>query len=502
MTEKNLNEDQEFEKLLRDKMNDLSDSLDCFDAISERVFREEDAEYSDSEFVVTDLENITGKRRFSPLLKVAAAGLAAVIAVLAVPRTAVYRRIMSSVNEHEDSSFSTVVSSVLSATDKESGMEFHVYDLELDEYIRSGVLVTPLYSCPFEDIGRDNVRVRIFVRTFNDILTNKIYAVEYSGEYKESNFIAVAETKADIELSDKQLEDINSDLTSLQLKNGIEMNHGAPICNITDQTNVFFTQYSIFRASEGVYPMANHISYFVDESGKYRYGICSEVVKDGDFSEYNIMQHDLKWERSVYSDGTSALPDQSDQGFIKVDKFDGEGVFLRGIISPYSNLAPESEYEGIQNMVMEPLGYAFDLPVDNSNLSNLLINMSEKDATYFSLSDDTVPKIKLKCSDPELSVTVVEMDIQRVQWATDPSLITDEDNETFSTDKSSFFITDDGKLAEEKGGVSAVMQDAQLNTAGEAGKSRQDDQHLSGLTVNSAKGRVIYGDGRSESDDQ
>ncbi|HOR21989.1 MAG TPA: hypothetical protein PLY43_04645, partial [Ruminococcus sp.] len=69
--------DQEFQELLKKKMNELSDSVDCFDKISARAFPKDQLDFSAGEFTVSDLENVTGRKRRLPALKWAAIGAAA-----------------------------------------------------------------------------------------------------------------------------------------------------------------------------------------------------------------------------------------------------------------------------------------------------------------------------------------------------------------------------------------------------------------------------------------
>ena len=61
--------EQEFEKHLKEKMNELSSSVKCFDKISSRAFPEKDSDFSDSECTVIDLENVTGRHRAAPFQK-------------------------------------------------------------------------------------------------------------------------------------------------------------------------------------------------------------------------------------------------------------------------------------------------------------------------------------------------------------------------------------------------------------------------------------------------
>lgn len=407
MTEKDLEKDREFEQKLKEKMNELSDSVDCFDKITAKAFPQEETGYSDSEFVVTDLENITGKRRFSPILKVAAAGLAAVLAICVVPKTAFYRKIMCSVSEHEDTTYDTTVSTILNATDKETDVDYHVYDLGLEEYIKDDVLVTPLYSCPFEDLGRDDVRVRIFVRTYNDILTNQIYAVEYSGDYKEENFIAVAETKA--EFTEKQLEEAFIGMQTLQET----IQHGEVLCHDrTDDLSCSFTQYSIFRSTDAVQPLASLVKYCNDSPESYVFDILNETVRDGEVTEYSVLPRDVKWERSVYKDGTSALPEIRKSVFTRVYTQDDSDNYC--YLKPYSDITASGNYTSVNSVSIQALEKSFEIPVDNANLRTFHICMKEKAVTDYlnaASEDEMKGKVTLACSDPGLTVSLSIEDI-------------------------------------------------------------------------------------------
>ena len=87
MKDKNINGDPEFEKKLRDKMKELSSNVDCFDKISARAFPEKDSDFSDSEFTVSDLENVTGRSRNISVLKWIA-GISAVAAgIMFIPKS-------------------------------------------------------------------------------------------------------------------------------------------------------------------------------------------------------------------------------------------------------------------------------------------------------------------------------------------------------------------------------------------------------------------------------
>ena len=69
MKDNRINGERDPEKELREKMSELSSNIDCFEKISARAFPEKYQDFSDSELVVSDLENVTGKRRAVPVLK-------------------------------------------------------------------------------------------------------------------------------------------------------------------------------------------------------------------------------------------------------------------------------------------------------------------------------------------------------------------------------------------------------------------------------------------------
>ena len=63
-------DNSDIEDILKSKMNELSDSVDCFDRISEKVFSaDEDCFFKDG-YVVDGVEVVTSKPRISPAFTV------------------------------------------------------------------------------------------------------------------------------------------------------------------------------------------------------------------------------------------------------------------------------------------------------------------------------------------------------------------------------------------------------------------------------------------------
>ena len=112
---------------------------------------------------------------------------------------------LANISKNRNELYSSMISEIESETQLN---DYRQYDVTLSEYLADDFLITPLYSCPFEDVDREDMRVRIFIRENDGLLTNQVYAVEYSGDYTESNFIAVAESEA--KFTDEELADFDS----------------------------------------------------------------------------------------------------------------------------------------------------------------------------------------------------------------------------------------------------------------------------------------------------
>ena len=193
MKDNRINGADELEKELRNKMSELSSNVDCFEKISARAFPETDQDFSDSELTVSDLENVTGRRRAVPVLKWVSIAAAAVVCIGVLPRTVFFQEFMADLGTDSNRKYRDMISEIQRETEVN---DYKVYDMPLSEYIEDDILISPLYSCPFEAENTDDINVRVFVREIEGVPTNQIYAVEYTGDYNESNFLAAAESKA------------------------------------------------------------------------------------------------------------------------------------------------------------------------------------------------------------------------------------------------------------------------------------------------------------------
>ncbi len=317
MKNKNINGNQEFEKLLKDKMNALSESVDCFEKISARAFPEKSSDFSDSELIVSDLENVTGKRRGLPWLKWAAVAAALVLCIGVLPQTAFVNNFFANLGKSSNKLYRSIISEIAEETENH---DYRVYDVTLEEYIAYDLLITPLYDCPFEDMGRDDMKVRIYIREHDSMLTNQVYAVEYSGAYTESNFVAVAESGA--KFTDKELEafTIDEEYTfneDTDTAGAIFSSLGLEEKGIAYGTAATFVYSCICKFEGSIYPIFDHVLYYnncnVNEDDElcYHYDMACYGCDGEEILIGDTYGSKLQWKNSVYFGGNSALPEES-----------------------------------------------------------------------------------------------------------------------------------------------------------------------------------------------
>lgn len=325
MKNEKINGNQEFEMLLKEKMNQLSDSVDCFDKISARAFPEKSTDFSDSELFVDELENITGRRRHFPWFKCTAFAAALVLCITVIPKTTFVNNLFANIGKDRNKIFNDLISEISYETENHDYTE---YDVTLNEYIADDFLITPLYSCPFEKSERNDIRVRIYIRKADSMLTNQVYAVEYSGSYTESNIIAAAESSA--KFTESELKYYSSDLAEgaeKLISNVSSLQRGNVFNSLDLQENgedsdmaASFAFEALIKDKNEIYPLAVYSFYYsIHDGDSIRYCYDTEYctyVNDG-FSVESEAPCEFRWKNSVYFSGTSAMPEQSESRFYR-----------------------------------------------------------------------------------------------------------------------------------------------------------------------------------------
>jgi len=328
-------ENQEFEKMLKEKMNGLSANVDCFDKIAARAFPDKSEDFSDSELTVNELENITGKHRRLPVLKWVSVAAALVLVAGVLPKTIMMSNLKQRLMHKQDkTTYRELLSEIKSETENGS---YTILDLPLDEYIANDVLITPFYSCPFGSSSKNNMNVRLYIRTVGDVWTNQIYAVEYSGEYSESSIVATASSKADF--SDKEIEK----LTNEQIKN-VSSTAGMAAAselfsadgnNLIDEngdavTAADFSGTVIYKSGDDICTVYFDTLYYHNgamENGSYYYDTHTDCYVDGVLdASYIIPEND--WKCSVNLNNNDAFPGSSGSAFERAELFSDANPFM------------------------------------------------------------------------------------------------------------------------------------------------------------------------------
>ena len=293
------------EKLLRDKMNELTENVDCLDTITARVFPTLPAGAEDDEYIITDLEVVTGRSRKGSFLKWAAIAATIVLCIFFVPKSGAVKRFFYNMGAPSDRSFRRITSAVERMA---ADGDYRYIDVPLSRYAAEDILVTPLFSCPFEDTGRENVNVRIYIRQENDSVdTAEVYAVEYAGNYTPDSIIAAAEpvcTFSDEELSalDEQFRDDSAYKAAGEVNDAEGLASTGSVCYVRDGGKAV--------------PANVELLYGSDNDGSF-YDI---YVSSGD-KKLELPAREKMWKASVYANGTSAFPEESGSRYERRELF-------------------------------------------------------------------------------------------------------------------------------------------------------------------------------------
>lgn len=325
MKKNEFNSNQEFEKILKEKMNELSTSVNCFDRISSRAFPEKDSDFSDCGFTVSDLENVTGRRRKLPALKLLSVAAAIVLCIGVIPKIALINSLKYSMDKCDNkNNYSNII---LEINKEIQNGDYYICDLPLYSYLSHDVLVTPMYRCPFEECD-ENMNVRIFIKTIGGIRTNQIYAVEYYGTYSEDNIVAAAETG--VNFSEKETAELENNFNYFfvsedECSNAVSTafigndigalsnNNGATISAAS------FSDFSFYKKGKSVRSVRTDVVYYrYDNPDNYFYDL---KVTDSSGEEIQISEN--SWKRSVDCDGNPVNADRNSNVMIRTDLFTG-----------------------------------------------------------------------------------------------------------------------------------------------------------------------------------
>ena len=338
--------DQEMEKLLKNKMQELSASVDCFDKISEKAFSGKASDFTEGGYTVNDLEKITSERKKHPVFKWAAVAAAVIVIIGILPKTAQVNR-----QNSEREATNVNLQTYKTITDKINSIEkahedYTTYDMPLNRWLENDILTDPLFTCPFEANNKEDVKVRYYIRNCGSYHTNEVYAVEYSGEFSPENYIAAA--SSGVSFTDEELSGISAgssadpftvlmdayDLHSDVSVSAAFRSDGSSITTAESGESVYLASFAYptyYKLESGeIIPLVTDIEYYqLPESGEYS---CSAYYISSGYSHDELEENYIHgWKDAVYHSGKLSIPNASSRRYQKTECNDS--VAGKGIIS-------------------------------------------------------------------------------------------------------------------------------------------------------------------------
>lgn len=354
----------EFEKELKCKMDELSSSVDCFDKIAKRAFPQENSDYSDCEYTVTDVENITGRRSRFRLVTAAAAAVVAV-GVFALPAgLGSLNNVFSDKTEKSDiKAYRSLIAEISEETQKDC---YTYFDCSLADYYNNDLLISPLYECPFEYKDDESIKVRIFTKMCGEIPTNQIYAVQYEGRYEDGNILAAADSKAkfsDEELSQySEITDISNPLPESAVFEKAENEFFADSAEGYNFSAASFEYDCIYKLEDNIFELASGILYFSDNRlsvDRYEYDILSYYTENNSEKSFETDVFAEGWNNAYYNNGSSAFEDkETGKGLFAVTELFNESDTLY----TSNRMAYAEPFETFD--IMSEIGLTFTIKTD------------------------------------------------------------------------------------------------------------------------------------------
>lgn len=311
----------EFEKLLRSKMDELASQVDVFDKIEKKAFSKAENDFAEDECTITELENVTGRRHRFRWTALAALAAAIVLCIFFLPKNAAFMNFAYSIIGKSDKQlFRQIINEIAAETEQN---EYLIYDCTLEEYLKYDVLITPLQKCPFEQKEQEDINVRIFVKTYNDVPTNQVYAVEYEGKYDDECYIAAADSKS--KFTSYELEKLSS--FPENENHEANLNKNEYFDNSENTIAAGFDYSCIYKYNDVVYDINNHFIYLHQnndtENPSYIYDISSTNADTPEQSFDTTVFDEDPWNSVVYFNSTSARTEEELSCFTRTrDLFD------------------------------------------------------------------------------------------------------------------------------------------------------------------------------------
>lgn len=323
---------KDFEKNLVQKIDELSESIDCFEKIVKKAYQNEnDCISEDGFYTESQLENVTGKRsfRFAPVFAVICAVCAGTFA-LTQDNVKEFFYNLSSENQNY-STYSDIKSELDSEIEKYT---YSYIDYSFEEYQMNIGCTNPFAYCDNLSTNLENTNIRVYTKVFTvkreKIETNQIYLVHYKDKYTDENIISITDSVAKVN-DDDRWEAINEGEENV-FKVSWDVIYPKPYSSVIipenpldNMTNPFEIGYrNIFKDGEQIYDLYTSTLYWFDNSDtnndKKHYAMMSCYRKNGE--DIVIDTPENQWNETVFQYG-------DETGFIE----ETESLFEREYIT-------------------------------------------------------------------------------------------------------------------------------------------------------------------------
>jgi hypothetical protein len=333
-----------------------------------------------------------------------------------MPKTVLYRDFLTQIGRRGDNDYRSLVYEILKETGEN---EYTVYDVPLEQYIHYNMLVDPLYDCPFGQTDKEDVKVRLFIRTYENIQTNQIYAIEYSGDYSSGTFLAAASsgtvfTDSELseimdetewgDMSEKNYKAVCSSFTADKYGATVDKNDkGKKVTPVAS-----YEKKQIFKLGENVMLLSTDVIYSaLEHPDRYGYDISCCKNVGGEFVSVDIPGADKLWKYSINFDGTSAMPREKGSYFIRKNYYSRSYIYeddgLINYFEPYSLIAEKNKDNCIQSIQVRDNLFGTIYTPASAYLKESM--RSYQTLMYYYYSSDSAPKINVVIDGPANNVS-------------------------------------------------------------------------------------------------
>lgn len=422
-----INDQNDIEKLLNDKMKDLSDTVDVFSKITDRAYPQSMTDTSDNGYIVTGLENVTARSRRHRVLKWISAAAAVAVLCFVIPKTDIVPKMLSHISTEGENRYQSAVNRMNNAV---GWGDFIVFDVPLSYYIKNDVLITPLMPCPFEDSDKDNALVRLFIRTVDGIATNEVYAVEYTDSFDKSRYIAVAcsdvqftkEEVSRLELCDRIIPEPYCQEAEDAIENRFYDDEGG-ILKLDGKTAVSLASYSLMQyvktTDDETRLAVTDVIYYHEQARfneQHYYDTYTYTTTiNGDEEVKNLPEREYSWKRSVYFSGSAAFPDKNGSDFTKTEIF-GTSTAGEHHRKGWAAVQPLTDNPVLDNIYGDRLDLEYNNSFANQGTFSTVLSPAEyctsgfrmyfspykEENYYYSSNSDTIKDIRITLGDREI----------------------------------------------------------------------------------------------------